>query len=368
MSEIIRIGVDTSKSVFQLHGVNAAEQPVLRKQLRRRDFLKFFAQLPPTKVGLEACGGAHYWARELMALGHEPKLLPAQHVKPYVRRNKNDKKDADAVCEAMSRPRMSFVRVKSAEEQAAQMLMTTRQRLIDYRTQLINTIRGHAAEFGLTAAKGPAHVEPLLARIADDATMPALAKELFATYGQEYSRLKVELREIEAKLKAWHRQNEMSRRLAEVDTIGPIGGCLLAIKAPDPHAFGCGRDFAAWMGLTPRDHSTAGKMRLGVITRAGDEALRRTLVVGATSVIKQVNKRKVHPSPWLHDLLARKPPKLAAVALANKVARIAWKLMVSGERYNAVRAGIVSPTASVAPCSRRQGRCAPPAAVTSGQP
>src|SRR5437870_13585835 len=208
MSDIIRIGVDTSKSVFQLHGVDAAERPVLRKQLRRRDFLSFFAQLPPTKlrrrdflsffaqlpptrVGLEACGGSHYWARQLMALAHEPKLLPAQHVRPYVRRNKNDKQDADAICEAMSRPRMSFVRIKSAEEQAAQMLMTTRQRLIDYRTQLINTIRGQAAEFGLTAAKGPAHVEPLLARIAEDATMPALAKELFEMHGQEYDRLKV---------------------------------------------------------------------------------------------------------------------------------------------------------------------------------
>lgn len=368
MNDIIRIGVDTSKSVFQLHGVDAAERPVLRKKLRRRDFLKFFAQLPPTKVGLEACGGSHYWARELIALGHEPKLLPAQHVRPYVRRNKNDRQDADAVCEAMSRPRMTFVRVKSADEQAAQMLMTTRQRLVDYGTQLINTIRGHAAEFGLTAAKGPAHVEPLLARIAADETVPALAKELFAMHGQEYGRLKVELRAIEAKLKAWHRQNEKSRRLAEVDAIGPIGGCLLAIRAPDPHAFRRGRDFAAWMGLTPKDHSTAGKLRLGVITRAGDEALRRTLVLGATAVIQQVNRGKAHPSPWLRDLIARKPPKLAAVALANKVARIAWKLMVSGERYDAARAGIVSPRPSVAPCSHRQGRCAPPAAVAFGQP
>jgi transposase len=368
MNDIIRIGVDTSKSVFQLHGVDAVERPVLRKKLRRRDFLAFFGQLPPTKVGLEACGGSHHWGRELTALGHEVKLLPAQHVKPYVRRNKNDKQDADAICEAMSRPRMSFVRVKSAEEQAAQMLMTTRQRLIDYRTQLINTIRGHAAEFGLTAAKGPAHVEPLLARIAEDGTVPELAKQLFTIHGQEYGRLKIELREIEAKLKAWHRSNEMSQRLAEVDAIGPIGGCLLTIKAPEPQAFHCGRDFAAWMGLTPKDHSTAGKMRLGVITRAGDEALRRTLVLGATSVIKQVSKGKGHPSPWLRDLVARKPPKLAAVALANKLARIAWKLMVSGERYDAARAGIVSPKPRVAPCSRRQGRCAPPAAVACGQP
>ena len=368
MSEIIRIGVDTSKSVFLLHGVDAAEQPVLRKKLRRRDMLGFFERLPATKVGMEACGGTYYWARELTALGHEVKLMPPQHVKPYVRRGKNDRNDADAICEAMSRPRMSFVAIKTAESQAAQMLMTTRERLVAYRTQLINTIRGHAAEFGLTAAKGPGHVEPLLTRIAEDGRMPELAKELFAMHGVELSRPKIELREIEAKLKAWHRQNEMSRRLAEVDAIGPIGGCLLAIKAPDPQAFHCGRDFSAWMGLTPKDHSTAGKMRLGVITRAGDEALRRTLVVGATSVIKQVSNGKGHPSPWLRDLVARKPPKLAAVALANKLARIAWKLMVSGERYDAARAGIVSPTARIAPCSRRQGRGAPPAAVACGQP
>jgi len=346
VSDIIRIGVDTSKSVFQLHGVDAAELPVLRKKLRRRDMLAFFRRLPATKVGMEACGGTHYWARELTALGHEVKLLPPQHVKPYVRRGKNDRNDADAICEAMSRPRMSFVAIKSADQQAAQMLMTTRERLIASRTQLINTIRGHAAEFGLTAAKGPAHVAPLLLRIAEDKTVPELAKELFALHGQELNRLKIELREIEAKLKVWHRQNELSRRLAEVDAIGPIGGCLLAIKAPDPQVFRGGRDFAAWMGLTPKDHSTAGKMRFGAITRAGDEALRRTLVVGATSVIKQVSKGKGDPSPWLRDLVARKPPKLAAVALANKVARIAWKLMVGGERYDAARAGVVSPTAS----------------------
>jgi len=368
MSEIIRIGVDTSKSVFQLHGVDAAEQPVLRKKLRRRDMLGFFERLPATKVGMEACGGTYYWARELTALGHEVKLMPPQHVKPYVRRGKNDRNDADAICEAMSRPRMSFVAIKTAESQAAQMLMTTRERLVAYRTQLINTIRGHAAEFGLTAAKGPAHVEPLLTRIAEDGRMPELAKELFAMHGVELSRLKIELREIEAKLKAWHRQNEMSRRLAEVDAIGPIGGCLLAIKAPDPQAFRCGRDFSAWMGLTPKDHSTAGKMRLGVITRAGDEALRRTLVGRHLGDQAGEQRQGSSLALWLRDLVARKPPKLAAVALANKLARIAWRLMVSGERYDAARAGIVSPTARIAPCSRRQGRGAPPAAVACGQP
>jgi transposase len=370
MNEIIRIGVDTSKSVFQLHGVNAAEQPVLRKRLRRRDMLAFFAKLPPTRVGLEACGGTHYWARELQALGHDAVLLPPQLVKPYVQRNKNDAADADAICEAMSRPRMRFVPVKSAEQQAAQMLMGMRDRLIGYRTQLTNAIRGYAAEFGVVTARGLDKIEPLLLRIESDPTVPELARQLFAAHGQEYARLKVQVRELEARLKAWHRQNEVSRRLAEIPAVGPIGACLMVMKVPDPHAFRSGRDCAAWLGLTPKDHSTAGKKRLGVITRAGDETLRRVLVAGATAVVQQVRKGRGSPSPWLVELVRRKPPKLAAVALANKTARIAWKLMVSGERYDPRRAPrrFVPPTGSVAPCKRRQGRCAPPSAVACGQP
>jgi transposase len=199
-------------------------------------------------------------------------------------------------------------------------------------------IRGHAAEFGLATAKGLDKIAPLLARVAVDPTVPAVAKEMFATLGEEYGQVKLRLRGIEAKLMSWHRQNELSRRLAEVPGIGPIGASLLVMKVPDPRAFRSGRDFAAWLGLTPKDHSTAGKIRLGVITRAGDEALRRTLVVGATSVTKQARREKGHPSPWLVALLKRKPPKLAAVALANKTARIAWKLMVSGERYDSAAA------------------------------
>jgi len=334
MNKVIRIGVDTSKSVFQLHGVDAAERPVLRKRLRRKQVLEFFAKLPATRVGIEACGAAHYWARELGALGHEVVLLPAQRVKPYVARNKNDAADAEAICEAMSRPRMRYVPVKTAEQQAALMLAGVRDQLVDRRTQLSNMIRGYAAEFGLVAARGLDKIEPLLARIATDAGLPALAKELFATLAAEYAQLTPKLRRIEARLMAWHRQNEPSRRLAEIPGIGPIGAVLLVMKVPDPHGFRSGRDFSAWLGLTPKDHSTAGKQRLGVITRAGDEALRRTLVVGATAVIQQVNKGRGHPSSWLIALIKRKPPKLAAVALANKTARIAWKLMVSGERYD----------------------------------
>jgi transposase len=310
--------------------------------------------LEPTKIRLEACGGAHYWARELRALGHEVVLLPPQYVKPYVKRNKNDAADAEAICEAMSRPTMRFVPVKTAEQQAALMLEGVRDQLVRRRTQVSNAIRGHAAEFGLVAAKGLDKIEPLLGRIAADAALPELAKELFAIYGQDYARLEVQIAKIETKLMAWHKGNELSRRLAEIPGIGPIGASLLAMKVTDPHAFRTGRHFSAWLGLTPKDHSTAGKTRLGVITRAGDEALRSILVVGATAVIRQVQKGGGHPSPWLLELLKRKPPKLAAVALASKTARIAWKLMVSGERYNGAR----NLGRGCAPTVDRKGRCA----------
>jgi len=338
MEKVIRIGMDTSKSVFQLHGVNESERPVLRKRLRRHQVLAFFATLESTEVGLEACGGAHHWARELRALGHRVVLVPAQYAKIYVKRGKNDAADAEAICEAMSRPSMRFVPVKSVEQQAAQILIGTRESLVRRRTQLSNRIRGHAAEFGLIAAKGLGRIEPLLARIAMDAKVPALAKEMFALLARDYAELDSRLAEVEARLMAWHRENELSRRLAEVPCIGPIGATAMAIKVTHPKGFRCGRDFAAWIGLTPKDHSTAGKLRLGVITRAGDEMLRSVLVAGATAVIQQVRRGRGRPSPWLAALLQRKPPKLAAVALANKTARIAWKLMVSGERYAAAHA------------------------------
>jgi transposase len=348
VNDLIRIGMDTSKSVFVLHGVDAGERPVLRKRLQRRQVIEFFAKLPPTQVGMEACGAAHHWARELGALGHGVKLLPAQRVKPYVARNKNDAADAEGICEAMSRPRMTFVPVKTAEQQAALMLAGMRDQLIARRTQVSNTIRGYAAEFGLVAAKGLEKIEPLLARIAADESLPALARELFAALDEEYAELKPKLRKIETQLLTWHRENELSRRLAEIRSVGPIGAALMAMKVVNPRAFRSGRDFAAWLGLTPKDHSTAGKQRLGVITRAGDEALRRVLVLGATAVIQQVRRGRGHPSPWLIALLKRKPAKLAAVALANKTARIAWKLMVSGERYRSAR---VTAVAHGDPCS-----------------
>jgi transposase len=337
MDQIIRIGMDTSKHIFQLHGVDAAEKPVLRKRLGRKAMVDFFAKLPPTVIGIEACGASHQWARVLAPLGHQVKLIAPQHVKPYVKRNKNDGRDAEALCEAMSRPTMQFVPVKTAEQQAALMLAGIREQMIARRTQVSNMIRGHAAEFGITVPLGLNQIVPLLARLVQDKSVPELARDLFALQGRDYAQLQVELKAIEIRLRAWHRANADSRRLAKIPGVGPICATGLVMKVPDPGAFPSGRHFAAWLGLTPKDHSTAGKTRLGKITRAGDERLRSVLVAGATAVIQQARRGRGDPSPWLVALLKRKPPKLAAVALANKIARIAWKLMVTGESYDGAR-------------------------------
>jgi transposase len=252
VEQIIRIGMDTSKHIFQLHGVNAAEEPVLRKKLRRQDLITFFEKLPPTVIGIEACGGSHHWARLLQALGHQVKMIAPQLVKPYVKRGKNDAADAEAICEAMSRPSMRFVRFKTAEQQAALMLVGLRDRLIRQRTQLTNAIRGYAAEFGLVAAKGLVKIEPLLERIREDDTLPALARELFEIHAREYTHLQAQLEEIEDKLMAWHRADECSRRLAKIPGVGPIGATMLVMKTPAPEAFRSARHFAAWLGLTPK--------------------------------------------------------------------------------------------------------------------
>jgi transposase len=319
--------------------VDAAEVPVLRKKLRRKEMVTFFEKLPPTVIAIEACGASHQLARLLQSFGHTVKLIAPQLVKPYVKRGKNDAADAEALCEAMSRPTMRFVPVKTTEQQAALMLVGVRDRLIRNRTQLANTIRGYGAEFGLIAAKGMAHLVPLLDRIEADESLPVLARELFAIQATEYGQLQAQIDEVDTKLAAWHRADECSRRLVKIPSVGPIGAALLRMKTPDPAQFESGRQFAAWIGLTPKDHSTAGKVRLGVITRAGDEALRSVLVVGATAVIQQA-QRSGKASPWLVALLKRKSPKLAAVALANKTARIAWKMMRTGETYSAPSAAM----------------------------
>lgn len=329
MSEIIRIGVDTSKHVFQLHGVDAQEKTVLRRQLRRGQMEAFFASLPPAEIGLEACGASHHWARMLTALGHRVRLVPPQYVKPYVKRGKSDSLDAEAICEAMSRPSMSFVPIKTEEQQAGAMLLTVREGLVKQRTALINMIRGHAAEFGVTAAKGACQVKAILARAA--AELPALAFRLLSLLGDQLAALEATLKALGAELMAWHRGNALSRRLAGIPGIGPIGAVALVLRVPDPAAFTCARGFAAWTGLTPRLSGTAGRNRPGRVSKEGDETLRRLLVLGAMAVIRRAQEGK--GSAWLLGLVARKPPKLAAVALANKTARIAFAMMRSGEAY-----------------------------------
>jgi transposase len=351
MNNIIRIGMDTSKHLFQLHGVDADEKVVLRKKLRRKEMIAFFEQLEPTAVGMEACGASHHWARRLMAMGHEAKLMPPQLVKPYVRRNKNDGRDAEGLCEAMSRPTMRFVPVKAEAQQADLMLMNMREELLGARTQLSNRIRSYASEFGVIVPKGLKQIPGLLLHVVSCADIPDRARRLFALYAEDYERLNARLKVIEREAATWHRSNEQSRRLAEIPSVGPVGGSLMTMKAPDPSLFSCGRNMSAWTGLTPKDHTTAGKRKLGnAITRAGDEMLRATLVVGASSLLQQVQRRMnkgLATSPWMASLLKRKSFKEAAVAVANKVMRIAWKLMVSGERFDPKRAPelIVAPAA-----------------------
>lgn len=337
MEHPTRIFIDTSKQLFQLHGVDAGEKVVVRRQLRRREMIPFFAKLAPTVVGLEACGGSHHWARELTRLGHQVRLLPAQYVKAYLKRGKNDGRDAEAGCEAMSRPTMRPVPVKTAQEQAVLMLLATRDRLVRSRTQLTNAIRGHAAEFGLIAPTGLDKIGPLLERVAEDEALPMLARDLFVDLGSQLLALQAQIQRIDARMAAHHRADQTSRRLAQIPSVGIVGAVMLAAKTPDPKAFRSARDFAAWLGLTPKDHSTAGKTRLGGITRAGDEALRAVLVCGAMATIQNAKAGRGTPWPWLNGLLATKSTKQVAVALANKTARIAWRLMVSGQDYDPAR-------------------------------
>ncbi len=330
--EFKRIAVDTSKSVFTLHGVDAEERAILRRDLRRVPFEAFFAKLAPTEVVLEACGGSHHWGRRLTALGHRVRLIPPQYVKPYVKRGKNDRNDAAAIAEAASRPSMSFVPVKSVAQQADALVLSLRETLIGQRTQLVNALRGHATEFGVVAAKGIERVEGLLAKLAEDGSIPLVGREMLALLGQQIAQVNAVVAELEARLKAQHKANPVSQRLAKVPGIGPIGALSLAVGV-DASRFESGRHFAAYLGLTPKQHSSGGKQRLGGISHAGNERLRQLLVVGAMSVVRFAKPGSKTASAWLLGLLERKPRKVAAVALANKMARIVWAMMARGEAY-----------------------------------
>ena len=327
-----RIAIDTSKHAFTLHGVDEQDSAVLRRNLKRSEMEAFFRKLAPTEVVMEACGGAHHWGRLLSRLGHRVRLIPAQYVKPFVKRAKNDRADAAAINDAASRPDMPVVAVKSAEQQASTMILKHREMLVGQRTAAINALRGHAAEFGVIAAKGTAQIQALLERLAADEAIPTAAKTMFAQMGAHIAALDQQAATLDEELLTLHKANPVSQLLAAVPGIGPISAITLALSVEPTH-FASGRHFAAWLGLTPKEHSTGGRPRLGRISKAGNERLRQLLVVGATAVIRHAKPGKSSVSDWLLQLLARKPRKLAAVALANKTARIVWAMMARGEAY-----------------------------------
>ena len=334
MSEVNTIGLDLAKSVFQVHGVDGLGKAVIRRRLRRRQVLAFFKKHPPCLVGMEACATSHYWAREIAALGHEVRLMPARYVKAYVKRSKNDAADAEAICEAVTRPSMRFVGVKSAEQQSVLMLHRSRELLVKQRTMLVNAIRAHMAEFGIVARVGLPQVKELLAVIADpeDERIPPLARTCLKGLVVQLMSPEREIIAAERRIWAWHRSSEVSRRVETIAGIGPITASALAASITDPHVFKSGRGMAAWIGLVPKEDSTGGKQRLGRISKQGDHYLRWLLVAGAMTIIRHA-KRRGTTNPWLAELIASKPTKVAAVALANKMARVAWALLRHGGTY-----------------------------------
>ena len=339
MNEAITIGIDIAKSVFQIHAVDAAGEPVIRRQLRRRQVLPFFKKLPLCLIGIEACATSHYWAREIAKFGHEVRLMPPRYVKPYVKRNKNDAADAEAICEAVTRPNMRFVPIKTPEQQSVLMLHRTRQLFVRQRTSLINAIRAHMAEFGIVAGVGRNGVEVLLKRIADgkDDRLPVAARDCLLALAMQLELLKRQILEADRRVLAWHRSSETSKRLEAIPGVGPLIASALVASIPDPSVFRSGRDLSAWIGLVPKQHSTGGKERLGGISKAGNRYLRTLLVIGALSVIRRAKQLGYTRHPLLVSLLGRRSVKIAAVALANKIARIAWAMMSRNEKFEPSR-------------------------------
>jgi transposase len=335
MNEVITIGVDLAKNVFQVHGVDGSGETVIRRQLRRRQVLAFFDNQPSCLVGMEACATSHHWARQIAALGHRVRLMPPRYVKPYVKRNKNDAADAEAICEAVRRPTMRFVAVKGPEQQGVLMEHRTRELLVRQRTMVVNAIRAHMAEFGIVTRAGLPQVKELLAIIddPDDARLPPVARTCLEALARQFLSLDDEIYAAEMRIHAWHRSNEVSRRLETIPGIGPITASALAASITDPEVFKSGRELAAWIGLVPRQTSTGGKERMGRISKQGDQYLRWLLVAGAMTIIRHAKRRGTTNLPWLADLLARRPTKVAAVALANKTARTAWALLRHGGTY-----------------------------------
>lgn len=335
MQAITTIGLDIAKSVFQVHGVDAQGEVIIRRQLKRRFVLAFFEKLSPCLVGIEACASSHHWSRELKALGHTVRLMPPAYVKPYVKRQKNDAADAEAICEAVTRANMRFVATKTSEQQSCLMLHRTRHLFIRQQTAVINVIRAHLAEFGIVAPVGRKGVEELLNVVADpaDKRVPDIARACLAALGAQLHRLKEQILEFDRMIMAWHRSSETSLRLDAIPGVGPMLATALVACVADPKAFRSGRNFSAWIGLVPKQHSSGGKDRLGSISKQGDRYLRSLFMAGALAVIRYAKINGTKHRPWLTALLARRPTKVAAIALANKIARMAWAMMARGERY-----------------------------------
>jgi transposase len=335
MQAVTTIGLDIAKSVFQVHGIDAQGNVIVRRQLKRRYVLAFFQRLPPCLVGIEACASSHHWSRELQALGHTVRLMPPAYVKPYVKRQKNDAADAEAICEAVTRANMRFVATKTPEQQSCLMLHRTRHLFIRQQTAVINAIRAHLAEFGIVAPVGRNGVEELLDVVADssDERLPKVARVCVAALGAQLRTLKAQILEFDRQIMAWHRSNETSQRLDAIPGVGPALATALVASVADPRAFRSGRDFSAWIGLVPKQHSSGGKEKLGSISKRGDRYLRSLFTAGALAVMRYAKIHGTKHRPWLTALLARRPTKVAAIALANKIARMAWAMMAKGERY-----------------------------------
>ena len=332
MTEVSTIGLDLAKNVFQAHGANASDAVLFKRKLRRVQVLSFFAAQRGCLVAMEACPGAHYWAREIANLDHEVRLIAPAYVKPFVKRQKNDAADAEAICEAAQRPTMRFAAVKSEDKQASAVVFRTRDVLVGQRTQIINAIRGHMAEYGIVTRQGPSHVEQLISQIEDGSScIPEAARSCLAVLVETLRGLQTRIAALDAQITARAKRDDVAQRLMSIPGIGPLIATVIEALAPPVETFRSGRDFAAWIGLTPLQRSTGGTERLGRISRMGERTLRRLLIIGASGVVRWAKRKGVPPGTWLARMLARKPPMLVIVALAS----IVWALIARGGVYRA---------------------------------